>query len=109
VEQDDDIKHERELREQWQDSHAEVHVAEREALRLASEDISRRLSEMNQFRAQLEKERGEYVPRKEYDVMAERIKVLEIARGEQTGKSAAYASIAGFIGIVAAIIGHYWK
>jgi hypothetical protein len=103
------IQHERELREQWQDSHADVHVAEREALRLASDDISRRLAEMNQFRGQLERERGEYVPRIEHDLLAGRIKELEIARGEQTGKSAAYASIAGFIGIVAAIIGHYWK
>jgi hypothetical protein len=103
------IQHERELREQWQASHAEVHVAEREALRLASEDISRRLSEMNQFRAQLEKERSEYVPRTEHELLAERIKVLEIARGEQTGKSAAYASIAAFVGIVAAIVMRYWK
>jgi hypothetical protein len=38
-----------------------------------------------------------------------RVAALEIARGEQMGKAAAYASIAAFLGVVAAIIGHYWK
>jgi hypothetical protein len=103
------IQHERELREQWQEAHDRVHEAEHESLHLALEENGRRFEEGNQFRSQLEKERGEYVYRREHDVLAERIKALEIARGEQMGKSAAYASIAGFIGIIAAVIGHYWK
>ena len=103
------VKHERELRELWEKSHLEVHVAERYALKLASEDVGRRLTEMNNFREQLQQERNLYVPRKEHELLAAQVKVLEIARGEQMGKAAAYASIAGFIGIAAAIVGHYWK
>ena len=104
-----DVQHERELREQWQKSHEHVHLLEKESVDIAAGDIDRRLADHNGLLAQIERERADFVLRKEHDTLAERIKELEIARGEQTGKSAAYASIAGFIGVVAAIIGHYWK
>jgi hypothetical protein len=42
------------------------------------------------------------------DLMGNRITELEIARGEQAGKAAAYASVAGGIGIIAAVVGHFW-
>jgi hypothetical protein len=104
-----EIQQERELREQWQKAHDHVHDLERTALNHAATDMDRRLADHNGLLAQMAKDRSDFVDRKEHDLLADRIKDLEIARGEQTGKSAAYASIAGFIGVVAAIIGHYWK
>lgn len=109
----DGIQQERELREAWQEAHEILdnlrHSNEAEALRLSAGDIDRRLTEMNQFREQLQTERVDYVLRREHDLLADRIKSLEIARGEQSGKAAAYASVAGIVGIVAGIIMHYWK
>ena len=85
------------------------HSTERDALKLFSEDLNRRLTEMNQFREQILTERADFVPRREHDLLAERIKNLEISRGEAQGRAAAYASIAGFIGIVASVVMHFWK
>jgi hypothetical protein len=86
---------------------------DKEAIRIAAVDVDRRLEAHNKFREQIEKERGEYLTRDLYDrehsSLANRVKELEITKGEQMGKAAAYASIAGFLGIVAAIVGHYWK
>lgn len=108
-----DINHERELRESWERAHEELddqrHSAGDKALAISSVDMSRRLNEMNQFREQLNQERAEYVLRREHDLLADRLKILEIARGEQTGKAAAYASIAAFIGTGAAVILHFWR
>lgn len=108
-----DAQYVRELREQWQVAHENVHVLEKEARTLAVEDINRRLEDMNQFRAQLNKERGDYLLRHDYErehsALADRVKELEIARGEQSGKAAAYASLAGLVGIGAGIVLHFWK
>jgi O6-methylguanine-DNA--protein-cysteine methyltransferase len=62
----------------------------------------------NEWRQALNDQRADFVTRREIDVTEKRVNVLEVARGEQMGKAAAYASIAGFIGVVAAIVGHYW-
>lgn len=63
----DDIKHERELREQWQEAHKRIHEMEQESLALARQSIDGRLDEMNQLRAQISAERGFYVSREYYD------------------------------------------
>jgi uncharacterized protein YydD (DUF2326 family) len=63
----DDVRHERELREQWQKSHESFHILDKEALVLARKEIDRRLNDMNQFRAQIEKERGDFLQRDMYD------------------------------------------
>src|ERR1700691_3659821 len=104
-----ELQHLRDLLAEHQKMDDLQHGTAKEALKLASDEINRRLTEMNNFREQLQQERNNYVPRTEHELLAERLKILEIARGEAMGKAAAYASIAGFIGVAAAMIGHYWR
>ena len=101
----DDIQHERELREQWQQNHENQHRLEREALLLARKDIDRRLEEMNQFRAQIAQERGEFLRRDMYDEQNAaarnetdvRLKHLENNRSNLEGRM--WAMGAGITGI----------
>lgn len=46
---------------------------------------------------------------RENAVLGERVKILEIGRGEQTGRTAAYASVVAFVVIVAQAVLHFWK
>jgi hypothetical protein len=85
------------------------HSSELTARELAYKDMNRRLEEMNQFRAQISSERTEFVPRREHDLLAERIKSLEISRGEGNGRAAAYASIGAFVAIAAGVVMHFWR
>jgi hypothetical protein len=68
---------------------------------------------MNNFRAQINQERAEYLRRemyeREHNALADRVKTLEIVRGEHVGKAAAYASMVGFVVIVVQIVLHFWK
>lgn len=59
--------HERELREQWQESHLQRHEADAKAVDQARHAIDQRLEEMNAMRAQISSERGTYVHRDFYD------------------------------------------
>ena len=72
-----------------------------------------RLEEMNNFRAQINQERAEYLRREMYEreqgALAERVKNLEIVRGEQSGRTAAYASMVGLVVVVVQIVLHFWK
>jgi len=68
------LRHERELREAWEQSHEQIHASEREALNVAKADINRRLESMNEMRAQIEAaerrvvaERATFVLRDMYD------------------------------------------
>jgi predicted nucleic acid-binding protein len=83
-------------------------VAAEKATQLAFAALEAWKVSANEWRAALSDQRADFVTRREVDVLEKRTNVLEIARGEQMGKAAAYASIAGFIGVVAAIVGHYW-
>lgn len=78
----------------------------------ANEVLDYRLAEMNNFREQINQERAEYLRReiyeRDYSAMAERVKNLEIVRGEQTGKTAAYASMVAFAVIMVQIALHLW-
>ncbi len=79
----------------------------------ANEVLDYRLEEMNNFRAQINQERAEYVRRemydREHDALGERVKILEIVRGEQTGRTAAFASVVAFVVIVVQVVLHFWK
>ncbi len=79
----------------------------------ANEVLDYRLEEMNNFRSQISHERTEYLRREMYDrdhnVLAERVKSLEIARGEQAGRTAAYASVVGFIVVLVQIVLHFLR
>jgi hypothetical protein len=46
---------------------------------------------------------------RDYGALAERVKVLEIVRGEQSGRTAAYASMVALVVIVAQVVLHFWK
>jgi len=89
------------------------HEAGDAKIQKANEVLDYRLEEMNNFRAQINQERTEYVRREMYDrehaALDERVKVLEIVRGEQTGRTAAYASVVAFVVIVAQVVLHFWK
>jgi hypothetical protein len=79
----------------------------------ANEVLDYRLEEMNNFRAQINQERTEYVRREMYDrehvALGERVKILEIVHGEQTGRAAAYASVVAFVMIVVQVVLHFWR
>jgi hypothetical protein len=89
------------------------HGAEDDKIHKAHETLNHRLEEMNQFRAQILDERATFLRREMYDrehaSLAERVKTLEIVRGEQSGKTAAYASVVAFVVIAAQIVLHLWK
>lgn len=89
------------------------HEAGDAKIQKASEVLDYRLEEMNNFRAQINQERGEYLRRDMYDrenaVLSDRVKSLEIVRGEQSGRAAAYASMVALVVILAQVVLHFWK
>jgi hypothetical protein len=89
------------------------HEAGDARIQKANEVLDYRLEEMNNFREQINRERQEYLRREMYDRehahLAERVKNLEIVRGEQAGKTAAYASVVAFAMIIVQIALHFWK
>jgi hypothetical protein len=111
----DAIQHERELREQWQESHEHFHALDKEALVLARKDIDRRLDEMNQFRDQIERERGEFLRRDMYDEQHNvlrndvdtRLKTLESSKSNLEGRMFAIGAAITFILAVVQIFLYY--
>jgi hypothetical protein len=89
------------------------HAAGDAKIEKADRVLEHRLEEMNNFRAQINLERVDYLRRdmyeREHDSLSERVKTLEIVRGEQTGKAAAYASTIGLVVIVVQMVLHFWK
>ena len=89
------------------------HEAGDAKIQKASEVLEYRLEEMNNFRAQINQERTEYLRRELYERdhagLADRVKILEIARGEQTGRTAAFASMVALLVIVVQVVLHFWK
>ncbi len=89
------------------------HEAGDAKIQKANEVLDYRLEEMNNFRAQINQERAEYLRREMYDreqtALAERVKILEIVHGEQMGRTAAYASMIALAVIVAQVVLHFWK
>src|SRR5208282_6307697 len=74
------------------DAHARMDDLRHEAgdakLQKADHDLERRLEEMNNFRAQINQERVDYLRRDMYEretaALSDRVKSLEIVRGEQS-------------------------
>jgi hypothetical protein len=112
-----DIQHEKELRQQWQDAHERFHTLDKEALALARKEIDRRLNEMNQFRDQIERERGEFVRRDMYDEqhtalrveMDARLKLLESVRSNLEGRLWAIGAVIATLATAINLLLHYWK
>jgi hypothetical protein len=82
-------------------------------IKKANEVLDYRLEEMNNFRSQINQERAEYLRReiyeREHTALSDRVKMLEIVRGEQAGKTAAYASMVGFVVVLVQVALHFWK
>ena len=99
------IRHERELREAWIKAHEDLHVTDSEALRIARNEINRRLDEMNKIREQISSERGEFVRRELYDrehsslreAMDSRLKALEQAESNLDGRIWAVGAVVTII------------
>jgi len=89
------------------------HEAADARIQKANEVLDYRLEEMNNFRDQINQERQDYLRREMYDRehanLAERVKNLEIVRGEQSGRTAAYASMVGVVVVMVQIVLHFWK
>lgn len=93
------------------------HEMEKESLEKSTFEINRRLDEANKAREQINDERTSFLLREVYDrehpLLEDRVKTLEIARGENkgedTGKSATYATIMGIAVIVTQVVLHFWK
>jgi|ERR1039458_2380257 hypothetical protein len=96
-------------------AHAEDlrHEAADARIQKANEVLDYRLAEMNNFREQINHERQDYLQREIYDRehanLAERVKNLEIVRGEQSGRTAAYASMVGIVVVMVQVVLHFWK
>jgi len=99
------------------EAHAQMddlrHASGDAKIQKADLDLERRLEEMNNFREQINQERGDYLRRDMYDrenaALSDRVKSLEIVRGEQSGKAAAYASMVGFVVVLVQVVLHFWK
>ena len=98
-------------------AYAQMDILRHEAgdakIQQADKVLSHRLEEMNNFRAQINQERLEYMRRDMYDrehaSLAERVKTLEIVGGQQSGKAAAYASMVGIGVVLMQIALHFLK
>ena len=108
-----EFRHRDDLREAQLRAEDLRHAAGDAKIAKANEVLDYRLEEMNNFREQINRERTEYVRREMYDrehgALAERVKALEIIRGEQTGRTAAYASMVAFVLIMVQVVLHFWK
>jgi hypothetical protein len=96
----------------------ERYIGAERALNLTRDALEVRLESMNEFRSQLEKERGGYLSRdlyeREHTYLSGRISELERARANAVGSVGAYSSIGDFVklvlvGLIAAIVAHFWR
>ena len=102
---DSSVLHERELREQLERLHLDMHHADEKARDLAATDINRRLEGMNELRAQITSERGLYLSRELFDrehaqlreSLDTRLKVLETSRSNLDGRMWAIGAAITFV------------
>jgi hypothetical protein len=89
------------------------HATGDDKIERADQVLEHRLEEMNNFRTQINQERVDYIRRdlyeREHAALSERVKTLEIMRGEQSGRAAAYASMVGIAVVLVQVALHFWK
>lgn len=70
--------------------HKDIHRLQIQEVITRATEINRRLDEMNQFRAQINSERGEFLSRESYDAhhdaIVQRVSLLEIANSNMQGR-----------------------
>lgn len=104
-------------------AHEAVHDQLKENINTSMQNIDRRLEEMNEFRAQIQQERGEFLGKQEYDsrrreleirinaakdIQDKRINTLELAKSNMDGRM--WAVGAGLTGltIFLNVVFRYW-
>ena len=104
----EEILHERELREQWQRDHERIHQAEHEAINKAEVAVNQRLEGMNEFRVQLQTERSNYVQRMTFDTtnssIDTRLKLLENKGSNFEGRMWVIGAVVVIINLVIAVV-----
>ncbi len=99
------------IEQRWK-THKREHAQERAALLDARANIDRRLEGMNELRAQISSERGEYLTRTEYEAKHEaliaRINALEQARSNVEGRMWALGGIVVVIQVALAFAVKAW-
>jgi hypothetical protein len=105
------LKFERELREQWEVAHENVHELERLAISKAEVSVNQRLEAMNELRSQIQIERGSYVQREMYekehkalsDAIDARLKILENGSSNLQGRMWVIGAVVIIVNIILVI------
>jgi hypothetical protein len=96
-----EVRHERELREQWERMHMAVHGQEQLARDKAEAAVNNRLDGMNELRAQINSERGSYATRDYVDTVEgatdKRLKNLEQGKSYVIGWVAAIVLLGNLV------------
>jgi hypothetical protein len=106
-----EVKHERELREQWEREHQHVHELEKEARNIAFAASNQRLDVMNQFREQINSERAGYISRENFEAVTSsidtRLKLLETKGSFLDGKMWVVGAVVTLVGLFLYFIGKH--
>ena len=89
-------------------AHVEVHRLESVALNKAEERLDTKLAEMNELRAQINTERGQFVTRAVLDAevkaLVAEIRILRESRASFSGGMLAVTALVGLVGAVVGIL-----
>ena len=106
------------LIEEWQNNHPDTHRLEGIALEVARRALDEKLHTMNNLKAQIDSERNTFITRELYDRehrrMQDDIANLRASRDTDTGVNASEKSLLDrfwpiLLGVVALLLGHFWK
>ena len=101
-------------------AHNKEHEMLQAAIDRAVAELNRRLEEMNQFRAQIQEERSEFIPKSEYesrhrellnkmdagfDSLDKRVKLIELAKSNMDGR---VVVVLGGITVLINLAFHFW-
>jgi chaperonin cofactor prefoldin len=104
-------------------AHEHEHEMLAGGIETGQKDIDRRLEEMNQFRAQIQQERGEFLTKMEYesrhrelevrlstnkDAQDKRLNILELAKSNMDGRLWALGAIVTVLTVLVNIAFRYW-
>jgi len=95
----------------WLGHHRE-HEALQRSLDLARDQMRDKLMEMNQFRAQIDQERGRYITRENYDLrhdeLSKRVNAFEQYRANLEGRLWMLGAGLTTAGVLINVAFHYW-
>ena len=102
------------LIEEWQSNHPDTHRLEGVALEVARKALDEKLHTMNNLKAQIDSERNTFITRELYDRehrrMQDDVANLRSSRDADTGgKTLLEKFWPILLGVVALLLGHFWK